>query len=145
MNILMDKLKYLILMALLGSISACTSQPPNQSASVTNSVSGPYDSANSLLFTAYNAGIDRHYRLTPLQKRKQTHAVYSALHAEYGQEFTWYEGNAMGVTKAVHGYPQGSGYCRVVYTTLKKDLRQRNFKDTACVESGHQGWRFVVK
>ncbi len=132
-------------MVLLGSLTACATHTPNQSSSVRNTVAGPYESVNSLIFTAYNAALDRHYRLSPLQKRKQTHAVYSALYADYGKESVWYEGDAKAAVKAVHGYPQGSGYCRVVYTTLTKKLKQRNFKDTACTESGHQGWRFVVK
>ena len=57
----------------------------------------------------------------------------------------WFEGNAFGAAKAVHGYPQGSGFCKVIYTTVKVNNRQRAYEDTACKEAGHEGWRFVVK
>lgn len=137
--------KFLISMVLLGSIAGCTSQSAYQSSSITNTVGGPYNSYGSAYIAAYNFARDYGYKLTPLQKRKQTHAIYSALDSEYGDEFRWYEGDAMGIVKSVHGYPQGSGFCRVVYTTLVKKNNARNFSETACKETGHQGWRFIVK
>lgn len=137
--------KYLILMVLLGSIAGCSSQSAYQSRTTTQTVGGPYNNHGSAYILAYNVAMDYGYKLDRNQKRKQTHAVYTALESEYGQEFKWYDGNAFGIVKAVHGYPQGSGFCKVIYTTLVKKQVVRNFEETACKESGHPGWRFIVK
>ena len=137
--------KSLILTATFVSLIGCTSHSVNQSSSVTNSVTGPYGAASSSVDIAWHMYQDWNYRLNTQQKSKQTHAVYAALESDYGVIHKWFEGNAFGAAKAVHGYPQGSGFCRVIYTTVKVNNRQRNYKDTACKEEGHEGWRFVVK
>jgi len=137
--------KFLILTALLGSLSACASNSPYQSNSVKNSVVGPYSAANSLLYIGYREWKEHSFKLDDDQKRKQTGAVYSALEGEYGVVYRWYLGDAMGGAKAVHGYPQGSGFCKVVYSTIVKRDKETNFSETACKEEGHEGWRFIVK
>tara|TARA_B100000780_G_C21114367_1_gene450679 strand:- start:1497 stop:2087 length:591 start_codon:yes stop_codon:yes gene_type:complete len=135
--------KFLTLMATLGSLVACGATP-YQTSSVQGAVSGPYANVNSSVALAYNFIQDRHYSLNPQQKQKQTMAVYSALESEYGVLHQWYEANAMGGVKAVHGYPQGSGFCKVLYSTVVVDNKQRNFDETACKEAGHDGWRFII-
>ena len=136
--------KFLTLMATLGSLGACSTSSPYQTSSVQGAVSGPYGNVNSSVTLAYNFIQDRHYSLNPQQKQKQTMAVYSALEGKYGETFQWYEQNAMGGVKAVHGYPQGSGFCRVLYSTVVVDNKQRSFDETACKEAGHEGWRFII-
>ena len=131
-------------MALLGSLTACAGHSPNQSASVNNSVVGPYEAPISIANVAYDLYRDWNYKLDDVQKSKQTHAVYAALESEYGVEYKWYHGNAMGVVKAVHGYPQGSGFCKVIYSTVMKNNKMRNFKDTACRHEAREGWHFVM-
>jgi hypothetical protein len=84
-------------------------------------------------------------RLDSTQESKQKLAVLSALNGDYGDEYKWYEGDAMGIAKAVHGYPQGSGICKVVWETVYKGNKKSDFERTACVEWGHQGWRFIKK
>tara|TARA_R110000851_G_scaffold271118_1_gene423695 strand:- start:380 stop:976 length:597 start_codon:yes stop_codon:yes gene_type:complete len=136
--------KFLTLMVILGSISACSSTTPYQTASVQQSVSGPYNSVNSSVTLAFNLMRDYYGRLTTAQKQKQSGAVYSALEGEYGVVHQWYDSNAMGAVKAVHGYPQGSGFCKVIYSTIVVDNKQRSFDETACKEAGHDGWRFII-
>ena len=137
--------KFLILTATLISVSGCVGNTVNQSASVKNSVTGPYHAATGSVDVTWQFIQNYHYRLTDQQKLKQTSAVYSALESEYGVVHKWFDGQAFGAAKAVHGYPQGSGFCRVVYTTVKVKNRQRAYKDTACKEEGHRGWRFIIK
>lgn len=136
--------KFLILTVLLGSITACSSNSPYQSSSVYAPVVSPYDSSTASLYLAYKQVLESNYRLDNEQKNKQTGAVYSALDSEYGVVYKWFHGDAMGAVKAVHGYPQGSGYCKVIYSTVIIRDKQRNFEETACKEEGHQGWRFIV-
>ncbi len=137
--------KSLMLTALFVSVIGCSSHSVNQSASVTNSVTGPYGAAISSADIGWRLYQDWNYRLNDSQKQKQTSSVYAALEGEYGVVYKWFEGNAFGAAKAVHGYPQGSGFCKVIYTTVKVNNRQRTYEDTACKEAGHDGWRFVVK
>ena len=127
------------------SLAGCMGHSVNQSASVKNSVVGPYGGASSSVDIMWNMYKDFHFKLDDSQKQKQTSTVYAALEGEYGVVYKWFEGNAFGAAKAVHGYPQGSGFCKVIYTTVKVNDRQRTYEDTACKEAGHDGWRFIVK
>ena len=137
--------KLLILTATLGSLTACGTTLPQQSGSVRSpsvvAYTTPSDLVNvtSLVFTRARFG------LSDIQKQKQSAAVYSALESDYGVVYQWFERDAMGAVKAVHGYPQGSGYCRVIYSMITVKGRQRHFEETACVDAGHEGWRFVRK
>ena len=137
--------KFLILTVTLISLSGCLGHSVNQSASVKNSVTGPYGASIGSVDMSWQILQDWHYRLDDQQKAKQTSAVYSALESEYGVIHKWFQGEAFGAAKAVHGYPQGSGFCKVIYSTVAVKNRQRTYEDTACKEEGHEGWRFVVK
>lgn len=82
------------------------------------------------------------YRLNVDQKRKQTSAVYAALESDYGDVYRWYEGDARGAVKAVHGYPHNSGVCRVIYSAIERKGRTRHFKETACRSYTQEEWKF---
>jgi len=114
-------------------------------ASVTGSSFRNYHSPTSSVALVYNYFQHKNYSLSKQQQSKQTTAVYAALESEYGQKFNWYEKNAKGTVKAVHGYPQGSGFCKVIYSSITVNYNTKNFEETACQESGHNGWRFVYK
>ena len=139
-------MKYLILTATLISIVGCSSVPPTQEtpASVGSSYR-EYHSPTSSVALVYNYFQYKRHSLTEEQKRKQTTAVYAALENDYGMKFNWYEENAKGTVKAVHGYPQGSGFCKVIYSAITVNDVTRDYEETACQESGHNGWRFVYK
>lgn len=136
--------KFLTLMVIISSVVGCSNHnTAYQTSTIQNSVSGPYTASGSAITLGYNLLNDKYYSLTDVQKQKQTMAVYSALESDYGQIFHWYESNAKGGVKAVHGYPMGSGFCRVLYSTIVKNGKQRSFEETACKEAGHDGWRFI--
>jgi len=138
--------KYLILTVLLGSLGACSSTSPyQQSASIVRSAEIDYANNANAFTLLYNLGKYQYFRLTEEQKRKQSGAVYAALNSEYGTIYNWYESNAMGAVKAVHGYPQSSGFCKVIYSQIIINNKERTFEETACRDVGHEGWRFIVK
>lgn len=140
--------KFLICTVLLGSLIGCASSSPYVSQSTQYSpVVGhsPNYQLGALAHTVYNIGKNLSFQLTQEQKHKQTSAVYAALESEYGQVFNWYETTAMGSVKAVHGYPQGSGFCKVIYSTVTKKGNSRSFTETACREHDTRGWRFIRK
>ena len=130
---------------MLGSLGACSTYNPTQSTSVNSAAIREYNNPVHSVALVHNLIMYNRYNLNEEQKRKQTSAVHAALDSDYGQVYSWYEYNAKGMVKAVHGYPQGSGFCRVIYSSIEVNGVQRNFEETACQESGHEGWRFVYK
>lgn len=128
--------KFLTLMVLLGSITACGTLP-QQSESIQRSASVSNEGTSAVLF-AINVFEWSRYSLNDEQKRKQTHAVYAALESDYGTTYKWYEDDAQGAVKAVHGYPINSGYCRVIYSMITVKGKSRHFEETACQSSGTQ-------
>ena len=135
--------KFLILTALLISITACGTLP-QQSESINRSAKANYSpGASSLTFVIDVLDWSRH-TLTDEQKRKQNSAVHAALESDYGIVYNWYEDTAKGSVKAVHGYPISSGYCRVIYSMITVKGKSRHFEETACQSSGTQNeWRWV--
>jgi surface antigen len=86
------------------------------------------------------------YGLDTQQKQKQTGAFYTALESDYGKVISWYERDAKGHVKAVHGYPQGSGFCRVIYSLVTVKGRSRHFEETVCKKHYEDTrWHFVRK
>jgi len=137
--------KCLTLTALLGSLTAC-GHLPQQSESTRRSASVDYyQSTHSMLFALNLLEWQRH-SLNTEQKRKQNSAVHAALESDYGTTYNWYEHDAKGSVKAVHGYPINSGYCRVIYSLIEVKGKSRHFEETACQSSATQNeWRWVGK
>ena len=135
--------KFLILTALLSSITAC-GHLPQQSESINRSAKSNYSpGASPVTFIIDVLDWSRH-TLTDEQKRKQNSAVQAALESDYGIVYNWYENTAKGSVKAVHGYPISSGYCRVIYSMITVKGKSRHFEETACQSSGTQNeWRWV--
>ena len=128
----MAVLKSLILTVIVASLAACSSSP-YQSGSVQRSVVVPQHGGYSLIVdSAKHLWITGQYGLNKQQKLKQTQAVYAALEADYGQVIHWYDTTAMGAVKAVHGYPQGIGFCRVLFSSITVKGQTRQFEETAC-------------
>ena len=135
--------KFLILTALLGSVTAC-GHLPQQSESINRSAKTHYQPGTSSLLFAIDVLDWSRHTLTDEQKRKQNSAVHAALESDYGVVYNWYEQTAKGSVKAVHGYPISSGYCRVIYSMITVKGKSRHFEETACQSSGTQNkWRWV--
>lgn len=126
-------LKSLILTVTLSSLIGCSSSP-YQSGSVQRSVIVPQHHAgySLLVDTGKQIWLNKKFGLTDAQKMKQTQAVYAALEADYGKVINWYDSNAMGSVKTVHGYPQGIGFCRVLYSAVTVNGQTKQFEETAC-------------
>jgi len=139
--------KSLILMATLGSLAACShTQPMQQSQSIQRSAAAHYDPGGSIVQLLFNAGKYNYFSLTKAQKQKQNAAVRAALESDYGVVYEWYEYDARGAVKAVHGYPINSGTCRVIYSMIEVKGEQNHFEETACQSSGTLNqWQFVGK
>ena len=136
--------KFLTLTVLLGSLVGC-GHLPQQSESISRSASVSNQGTSAFLF-ALNVLDWQTHTLNDEQKRKQNSAVYAALESDYGTTYNWYEDDARGSVKAVHGYPINSGYCRVIYTLIEVKGKSRHFEETACQSSGTQNeWRWVGK
>lgn len=134
-------------MATLGSLTACNTTSPYQSQSVSHpTVRGPGLQTGLIFATVGNLYVNHQFGLDDVQKSKQSAAVYTALESDYGKVISWYERDAMGHVKAVHGYPQGRGFCKVIYSSVTVKGRTKQIEETACrnyYES--EGWWFVKK
>lgn len=137
-------LKLLTLTAILGSVTACTASP-YQSQSIKQPALRGQVTSSDMINTIQLIVINHRYGLDESQKQKQTAALYSALESEYGKEYFWYERDARGVVKAVHGYPMGAGFCRVVMSYIEVKGQGREFTETACQSVEYDGWRFQRK
>ena len=107
-----------------------------------------YHPGANIYALTYNLIKYNHYGLTQEEKMKQQQAVFHALNnTQNGDLVEWYnvENNSKGQVKVIQTYPQGSGYCRTVYSMITKNNSSRNFNETACKEAGHEGWRFIRK
>ena len=138
--------KSLILTVTLGSLIGCASQPMQQSESIRRSAS-VYSSGTGVNALDLIIGMSKYdyFSLTENQKRQQNAAVYAALESDYGVVYDWYDSDARGAVKAVHGYPIQSGTCRVIYSMIQVKGKERHFEETACASTGHKGWRFIGK
>lgn len=136
--------KSLILMVTLGSLAGCASQPMQQSESIRRSAAVHSGGINAFDL-AFNMSKYNYFSLTDEQKRQQNAAVYAALESDYGVTYNWYDRNASGAVKAVHGYPIQSGICRVIYSMIQVKGKEKHFEETACTSTGHKGWRFIGK
>ncbi len=86
------------------------------------------------------------YMLGDEDKERQKTAIYYALNnLDHDVVTSWYNNNtnAQGHVKIVSSYPQGSGYCRVIFSQLIYKGKERSFSETACQDIAHQGWRFI--
>jgi len=137
--------KLLILTAIIGSLTACGTTSPYQSESLRKPATTRNASPSLLVGAFETAFINLRYGLSEEQKSMHTAAVYTALESDYGKVINWYGGDAKGAVKAVHGYPQGGGYCRVVISQITVKDKSRDFKETACTNTDIDGWRFISK
>ena len=135
---------------LLGSsllLTACgTTNSPNKSFSSQKSVSHNYTYAGTGVEVWYNLIRDNMGKLNTEDQHKQDKAVFFALdNLEEGKVVAWHnmKQDTHGFVKIVMSYPHGSGYCRVVFTQIKKKNKVRDFKETACRDIAYQGWQFI--
>jgi len=131
---------------MLGSLTACKTTP-YQSRSVSEpAVKGPGVEIGLIYSAIGNAYVASTYGLDDTQKQQQNMAVHTALDSDYGRIVSWYDRDAMGHVKSVHGYPQGRGYCKVIYSAITVRGRTREFTETACQNYyDSRGWKFVKR
>ena len=111
-----------------------------------SSVQSSYQPSNGYVGVIVNLTKWHWYRLPAKDRMKQEQAMYFALdNSENGQSTSWYNNDTgtNGEVLVVSTYPMGSGYCRVVLSKLNYKSKLRHFKETACREGGHEGWRFI--
>ena len=146
----MKAVNRILLLALISILGACSStsgvQTYNTTDTTTSSVQSTYQPANGYVGVVVNLTKWHWYRLPAEDRMKQEQAVYFALdNVENGDGTSWYNNNtgSNGEVIVVSTYPMGSGYCRVMLSKLNYKGKLRHFKETACRETGHEGWRFL--
>ena len=143
---LMARGKWLILLGSLLLTACGTTATTNKSLSSQNSVSHNYTHAGTSVEIWYNFIRNNMGKLSKQDQKKQAQAVYFALdNLEEGKVVAWHtmKSDTHGFVKVVASYPHGGGYCRVIFTQIKKKDKVRDFKETACRDVAYQGWQFI--
>jgi len=132
----------------VGLLSGCTSNKTmtyNSHSTYASTVSD-YKSPSSTLGLLANYTKWSVNRMNANDRKQQEQAVFFALNTLAPGEMTkWYNGNtgAHGAVQVAMTYPQGSGYCKVLMSQIVYNGNQRDFSETACVNSVDNTWRFV--
>jgi|TARA_B110000977_G_C10661128_1_gene331895 surface antigen len=143
---LMARGKWLILLGSLLLTACGTTATTNKSISSQNSVSHNYTHAGTSVEIWYNFIRNNMGKLSKQDQKKQAQAVYFALdNLEEGKVVAWHtmKADTHGFVKVVASYPHGGGYCRVIFTQIKKKDKVRDFKETACKDVAYHGWQFI--
>ena len=84
-------------------------------------------------------------RMSEVDRAQQQQAVFFALNTLKPGEITdWYNGNtgAQGKVMVAMSYPQGSGYCKTIFSQIVYNGKQRDFSETACINAVDNTWHF---
>ena len=139
--------RLLIVSILISVLAGCagTSRDTYISNSVNSSANNSYQPNKSYVNVVTNFFKWEMYKLPYEDQVKQEQAVFYALdNSEEGEVIEWYsnENNSSGKVSIVMSYPQGSGYCRVLFSQINYKDKLRDFKETAC-RNGSTTWSFL--
>lgn len=140
--------RLLILSLCISLLGACASQQTTyvNSNSVGSSANNSYSPNKSYINVVTNFMQWKMHKLPYEDQIKQEQAVFFALNnTDEGQVIEWFsdDNNSSGKVAIQMTYPQGSGYCRVVFSQINYKSKTRNFKETACKNSAVEGWTFI--
>ena len=138
----------IILTISIGLLSACSAQNTllHTSESSYASTQSNYQPVNTSVGGLINYFSWTMNRMEPYDQQQQEQAVFFALNnLQNGETTRWYNGNtgAQGAVQVAMTYPQGSGYCRVIMSQIFYNGKQRDFKETACINAVDNSWRFI--
>lgn len=110
------------------------------------STTSDYSSTGSMMNIASNYYKWNVGRMNKYDRKQQEQAVFFALNRlAPGETTEWFNGNtgAHGLVQVASVYPQGSGYCKIIYSQLVYRGQERTFSETACINAVDNSWRFV--
>jgi len=138
-----------ILTISVGLLSACSAQntllhTSESSYASTKTDYRPVDTSVGAIVNYFSWTMNR---MEPYDQKQQEQSVFFALNnLQNGEVTRWYNGNtgAQGAVQVAMTYPQGSGYCRVIMSQIFYNGKQRDFKETACINAVDNSWRFIT-
>tara|TARA_B000000557_G_scaffold234647_1_gene209927 strand:+ start:197 stop:694 length:498 start_codon:yes stop_codon:yes gene_type:complete len=140
--------KSLIILTISVGLTSCgtTGYQFHTSESTYASAEQYYHPANSTATVLINSIKWSTHKMNDYDREQQQNAVFFALNnLQNGETTRWYNGNtgARGAVRVSMTYPQGSGYCRVIMSQIVYKGKHRDFKETACINSVDNTWRFI--
>ena len=138
---------FTILISLLLISCGTTTDNKYNSKSAYLSAEDNYHSGAHAVTLASNFLKYKFFSLSKEDKKKQQQAIFYALdNLPEGEIIRWHneDNNSWGRVKIVSSYPQGSGYCRIIFSQISKKGKIRDFKETACKDVAYDGWLFIV-
>jgi len=145
-NLMAHGKSLILISGLLLTACGTTTNHPHNSLSSQRSVSHNYTHAGTGVEVWYNFVRNNLGKLSKEDQIQQNKAVFFALdNLTEGKVVAWHNvtEDTHGFVKIVASYPQGSGYCRVVFTQIQKKGNARDFKETACRDVAYAGWQFI--
>ena len=141
--------KSLIILSIsIGLLSACSAQnkllhTSESSYASTQANYRPVDTSVGALINYFSWSANRMHIND--QKQHEQSVFFALNNLQNGEITRWYNGNtgAQGAVKVSMTYPQGSGYCRVIMSQIFYNGKQRDFKETACINAVDNSWRFI--
>lgn len=130
---------------LISVLAGCASTNDTYiSQSVKSSANNSYQPNKSYINVVTNLFRWEMYKLPKEDQLRQEQAVFFALdNSEEGEVIEWYgENDSSGKVSVVMSYPQGGGYCRVLFSQINYKQKVRDFKETAC-RNGSTNWTFL--
>jgi len=136
----------LILTTSLFLVGCGAGQLTHNSYSTTASAHTDYANTGSTMNVVSNYFKWSTNRMSAYDRKQQEQAVFFALNTLKPGEITdWYNGNtgANGKVMVAASYPQGSGYCKTIFSQIVYKGKQRDFSETACINSVDNTWLFL--
>ena len=140
------KLFTILISLLLISCGSTTDNKYNSKSAYLSTEDNYYSGAHPVTL-ASNFFKYKFFSLSTEDKKRQQQAVFYALdNLHEGEIIRWHndDKNTFGKIKVVSSYPQGSGYCRVIFSQISKKGKIRDFKETACKDTSYDGWLFII-
>ncbi len=139
--------KYLIILTTSFLLVGCGANTlTHNSYSTVASTNADYGNTGSTINVATNYFKWSTNRMSAVDRKQQEQAVFFALNTLKPGEITdWYNGNtgAHGKVMVAMSYPQGSGYCKTIFSQIVYKGKQRDFSETACINAVDNTWLFL--
>ena len=140
------KLFTILISLLLISCGTTTDNKYNSKSAYLSAEDNYHSGAHAVTLTS-NFLKYKFFSLSKEDKKKQQQAIFYALdNLPEGEIIRWHneDNNSWGRVKIVSSYPQGNGYCRIIFSQISKKGKIRDFKETACKDVAYDGWLFII-
>ena len=132
----------------LATLTGCDRNRYYDTMGLNGNVMGSYGRPSSFAQVLSNWGEYKWFQHSEEDRREHEEAVFFTLEmGDIGETTSWYneENNTSGHVRTIMTYPQGSGFCKIIQSNIRRGNKSNDYTETACIEYGQETWRFVRK